>query len=209
MDFKGYFCKLAGIQFNPLIDICMKRGFILIFLLIIFLQSCGWSEREKNLIKRQKETAEKEQQLLAWEQRLKIKERELEHTKQFLDSTQKQIDSTSVYDPAIIGKWTVKMRCIETSCEGSALGDTKIEQWDVSYNQNTVVVKAYSGAVLSRVYMGTYANSMLKILDEQVDTGVSISAVLNFSNQRRIEGTREIEQQACKIIYALNAERSK
>ncbi len=187
----------------------MKPKLIFLFILIVFIQSCGLNEREKNIKKLQLEIAQKEQSLLAWEQRLKLKEQDLDHAKQSLDSAKMQTDSGSLYNPAINGKWIVKMSCIETSCEGSALGDTKTEQWDISYNQNTVIVKAYSGPVLIRVYTGKYKDNQLKIVDERPNIDVSFKAALNFISAAKMDGTREIIQKDCKIVYALTAEKSK
>lgn len=187
----------------------MKPNLILLFILIICLHGCGLNEREKNLQKLQKEIALKEQALLILEQRLKLKEEALDHVRQSLDSAKMQIDSASVYNPDIVGKWTVKMNCIETSCDGSALGDSKTEQWDISYNKNTIVVKAYSGPVLIRVYVGNYRDNQLKILDERPNMDVSFKASLNFINTKRMDGTREVLQKDCKIVYSLNAEKSK
>lgn len=187
----------------------MKPISISFFLLIIFLQSCGLNEREKNLKKLRQEITRKEQQLLAWEKRLKLKERELHNTKQSLDSAKKQIDSVTMSNPAIIGKWIVKMSCTETTCEGSALGDTKTEQWEMSYKRNNVVVKAYSGLVLIREYVGTYKNNVLKIVEEKPNSAALIGATLNFINEGRMDGSREIRQKDCKIVYALNARKLK
>jgi len=187
----------------------MKPNLILLIMIVFCLQSCGLNEREKNLQKLQKEIAQKEQGLLAWEQRLKLKEEALDHARQSLDSAKMQVDSASVYEPAIVGKWTVKMSCIETTCDGSALGDTKTEQWEISYNQNSIVVKAYSGPVLIRVYVGKYKDNQLKILDERANVEASFKASLNFINGKRMDGTREVLQKDCKIVYALTAEKSK
>jgi chromosome segregation ATPase len=187
----------------------MKPIYIPILLLLIFFQSCGLNEREKNLKKLQQETAQKEQELLAWEQRLKLKEQELDHIKLSLDSAKKQIDSIGVHNPALIGKWTVKMNCTETTCEGSALGDTKTEQWEMSYKDSNVIVKAYAGPVLIRVYIGSYKNDVLKIVDEKPNSGALISATLNFTGAEKMEGSREIQQKDCKIVYALNARKLK
>jgi hypothetical protein len=187
----------------------MKRILIPIFFLVIFLQGCGLNEREKNLKKQQQETARKEQQLLAWEQRLKLKEQELDGIRLSLDSAKRQIGSITAGNPAIIGKWTVKMSCIETSCEGSALGDTKTEQWIMSYKDNNVIVNAYSGLVLIRVYIGSYNNNVLKIADEKPNSGALISATLNLINEERMDGSREIKQKDCRIVYALSARKVK
>lgn len=187
----------------------MKPTPILLLLMIVFLQSCGLNEREKKLKLQQEELVKKEQQLMAWEQTLKLKEQELEHEKLSLDSFKSQIDSVPVYNPAIIGKWSVKMSCTETSCEGSAIGDTKTEQWYISYNQNTVMVRAYSGPVLIRVYVGTYKNNTLKIVDEKPNADALIGATLNFVIDGRMDGIREIKQKSCKIVYVLNAKKLK
>lgn len=187
----------------------MKPVWILYLILIVVLQSCGLNDREKKLKQRQEEIVLKEQQLMVWEQQLKLKEQELETEKVSLDSVKKQIDSTGVYNPAISGKWNVKMSCTETSCDGSAIGDTKTEQWHITYNQNTVTVRAYSGPVLIRVYVGTYRNNTLKIVDEKPNADAQIGATLNFINEGRMDGIREIRQKDCKIVYVLNARKLK
>lgn len=119
----------------------MKQATILFILLALTIQGCGLNEREKNLQKQQMELNKKGQELLVWEQRLKMREQELNNTKQILDSAQVQIDT--VYNSLLTGRWIVKMTCTETTCDGSAIGDTKTEQWDISYNGKNIVVKAF------------------------------------------------------------------
>lgn len=187
----------------------MKSVSILLLMMIVFLQSCGLNEREKKLKLQQEEIVKKEQQLIVWEQQLKIKEQELEREKESFDSVKNHLDSGSVYNPAIMGKWNVRMSCTETSCDGSAIGDTKTEQWHISYNQNTFTVRAYSGTVLIRVYVGTYKNNTLKIVDEKPNADALIGATLNFITEGRMDGIREIRQKSCKIVYVLNARKLK
>ena len=185
----------------------MKQAAVMIVILAFFTQGCGLNEREKNLRNKQIEINQKEQQLMVWEQRLKMKEQELNSAKQFLDSAQLQVDST--YNPLLIGKWIVQMTCIETTCDGSAIGDTKTEQWDIAYNGKSIMVKAYSGLVLIRVYTGSYHNKILKIVDEKPNSASVISATLNYIDGNRMSGLREIGQKNCKIVYELAMERSK
>lgn len=181
-----------------------------LFLCCLFiLQSCGLNEREKKLKQALKENARKEQQLLKWEQQLKVRENQLEQAKMTVDSVNGHADSAGVINPALKGKWTVKMTCTETTCEGSALGDSKTEQWVISYKQNTVLVKAYSGPVLTRVYIGSFEDEVLKVTDENPNTSSAIGVSLSFKSERRMEGKREIQQKDCKIIYSLDAERAK
>ena len=185
----------------------MKQATILFILLALTIQGCGLNEREKNLQKQQMELNKKGQELLVWEQRLKMREQELNNTKQILDSAQVQIDT--VYNSLLTGRWIVKMTCTETTCDGSAIGDTKTEQWDISYNGKNIVVKAYSGLVLIRVYTGSYKNKILEIVDEKPSSEVFITAKLKFLNGSRMDGFREINQKSCKIIYELSLEKSK
>ncbi|RZM20873.1 MAG: hypothetical protein EOO88_34930 [Pedobacter sp.] len=187
----------------------MKQISTLLFLCFFVLLGCGPNGQEKSLKERQNLAAQKEQELLAWEQQLKMKEIELENTKQVLDSAKKQIDSASTVNPDIVGKWVVKMTCTETNCEGSALGDTKTEQWEISYEGTTVLVKAYSGLVLTRVYTGKYKDNVLSIVDEKPNNDATFSATLKFIDNKRMDGTREVLQKTCKIVYALNIQRSK
>jgi hypothetical protein len=184
--------------------ILMKQTAILIIIIALSLPGCGPSQHEKNLQKEQLEIKQKEQQLFVWEQRLKMREQELNNAKQVLDSV--QFDTAN--NPLIIGKWIVKMTCAQTTCDGSAIGDTKTEQWDIQYNGENVVVKAYSGPVLIRVYTGSYQNKVLKIVDEKPNSKALISANLNFINGNRMDGLREISQKDCKIVYELSLEKS-
>ena len=185
----------------------MKQTAIMIVILALSLQGCCLSEREKNLQKQQMEINQKERQLFVWEQRLKMREQELNNARQVLDSSHLQVDTA--HNPLIIGKWVAKMICAKTSCDGSAIGDTKTEQWDIRYNGQDVLVKAYSGAVLIRVYTGSYRNKVLKIVDEKPNSEALISASLNFIDSTRMDGLREISQKDCKIVYELTLEKSK
>ena len=182
---------------------------ILLFIFILSLQSCGTGGQEKSLKDREDQVVLKEQELMVWERQLKLKEQEIENAREELDSAKKLSDSVSVYNPELVGKWIVKMTNTETSCEGSALGDTKTEQWEISYQDNHVVVKAFSGPVQTRVYVGRLKDNVLNIVDEKPNPDATFSATLNFIDAKRMEGTREILQKNCKIVYALNIQRFK
>jgi len=176
---------------------------IYFFVLVVLLQGCGFREREQNITKKERELVQREADLTVREQQVVLKEQLLKDKELLLDSTRKQIDSINSYNPAIIGTWLVKMKCIETSCEGSAIGDSKTEQWEISYDStHTVIVKAFSGKRLARVYTGYYKSGNLELNDES-----AIHVVLSFSDKNKMEGTREITQENCKIIYGLSADK--
>lgn len=152
----------------------------------------------------------KEQELLAWENRLKLKDQELKIREQRLDSIEIKKDTLGTYNAKLIGNWSVRMRCTETTCAGSAIGDTKTEQWNISYENNKVVVKASSNKVPIRTYKGIFKDNNLKLTALQSgDSETIITITLREVSDKRMEGTREIYQAGiCKIIYALEIERS-
>ena len=171
--------------------------------LLFLLQSCGLKEREQNLTRREKEIAQKQTDLLLKEQQLAQKEKDLAAKELSLDSTRRQIDSVNIYNADLIGKWSVKMNCTETTCEGSAIGDTKSEQWEINYNpDHSVTVKAFAGKNLSRIYTGYYKTTGLHLVDEN-----TIHVTLSLKSKDKMEGIREILQPNCKIIYSISAEK--
>ena len=122
----------------------------IILLASILMSSCASDERERRIAQREAEVNLKQEQLLLRERQLALKEEELQIRELALDSTQKQIDSLPLYDPAIAGAWLVKMKCTETSCDGSAIGDVKTERWEIAYDiNNEILVKAFSGPKIS------------------------------------------------------------
>lgn len=179
------------------------RGLWYALLFIILLPSCG--SGDGNIKEREEELSQKQAELVQKEQQLQAKEKELKNTELILDSTRRQIDAANIYNADITGKWTVKMNCTETSCEGSAIGDTKTETWEISYRENNkVTVNAYADKKLIRTYTGYYKASGLHLADEQY-----ITVTLLPLHKEKMEGTREITQPNCKIIYNLAAEKLK
>ncbi len=172
-----------------------------ILTILVLLSGCGFKKREQAIAQREQELAKVQAELVLREQQLALKERELKERELLLDSTSRVIDSVNVYNPDLIGKWAVKMRCTETDCEGSAIGDVKAEQWEISYNDDsTVTAQAFAGKSLSRVYTGCYQGGVLQLVDDK-----AIRVSLSFTDKDKMEGTREISQANCKIVYSLSA----
>lgn len=189
------------------------KGIIYLFLLTTFLFSgCGIRERETVLQKKEAELAQKEQELSLKTEALRLKEEELVKKEQRVareqrvDSTEQ--DTASTYNPQVLGKWSVRMTCIESTCPGSAVGDTKYETWELSSQNNQVIAQAIADAKLVRVYSGTYKNNVLE-LTEDVALSPSAPATkmlvrLTLLNESTLEGQREIVRSGdCKIVYAL------
>ncbi|RIV27565.1 hypothetical protein DYU11_04470 [Fibrisoma montanum] len=185
----------------------MRLAFWLTAVLILALSGCRLQEREKELDRRTQELDQKEQQLVLREQQLSLKEADLTRREKALtapvDSTG---DSTVVYNPYLVGRWSVQMRCTETSCEGSAVGDTKTEQWAINYRDNRVFAQAVANNELFRVYTGSYKQDAL-VLTAQQDSlapNTRITVSLRFKTSSTMEGQREIVREGvCRIVYAL------
>jgi hypothetical protein len=191
----------------------MRWTFYLPLLLaFLLLTGCNLQERETLVQKREAELAQKEQALMIKEQNLQLKEEELLKREQQLQTAPKP-DSvaqvpTDAFNPALIGKWNARMTCTETTCTGSAVGDTKTETWEISYQNQRVIAKAMTGENLARIYTGTYNNNLLE-LTENVETSSAAPATqmvvrLTLINPTTMEGQREIIRTGdCRIVYAL------
>lgn len=180
-------------------------------IIICSFTQCGKSDSEKKLEARSSEVQAKEQQLQIWEKQLLLKEQQLKAHQQRLDSLTTQSDTVGIYNPKLVGNWRVTMQCIETTCEGSAIGDTKTEQWNISYHDNKVVVNALANKKLIRVYEGLYKTNSLELSTPSVPNAeTTMKVVLNPhpTANNLMEGQRVITQEnKCRIVYSLKAER--
>jgi len=174
------------------------------------LPGCGLREKEKELERRSGELNRREQEVSLKEKYLQVKELELSEKQKRLDSnlTKIQADTLAVMNPQLPGIWNVNMNCIQTTCSGSAVGDIKTEQWDISYADNTIVARAMSGNDLVRVYTGNFNGTTLELtarseeMEPQQTARMQVRLVQTKENE--MEGQREILRgDACKIIYAL------
>ena len=184
---------------------------IILFLLLSFLNSgCGLRERELELEKKINEVSQKEQELLLKEKSLQVREEELTKKEKQLDSTMNNpADSVFALHTQLTGKWNVTMRCTETTCSGSAVGDTKNEQWEFSFQNNVLVARAFSDNKLVRVYSGTNnGNSVeLSTQPDNADPLLSTKMIVRIQEikENEMQGQREIlRPDDCHIVYALD-----
>ena len=184
----------------------MRWLFGLLFLIPFLFSGCGIRERETSVEKKETELAQKEQELDAKEKELQLKEAELIKRTQWLDSTEQ--DTAAMFNPQLLGQWNARMTCTETTCSGSAVGDTKTEAWELTYQNEHIIARAMSGENMVRVYTGTYKNNLLE-LTENVELSPSTPATkilvrLSPVNETTLEGQIEIIRTGdCKITYAL------
>lgn len=184
----------------------LKSRFIGFILIVLFFAACGNREDSGKLESRERKVSQKEEELLAFEQQLISRDIELKNREELLDSLEHPGDTSGIYNPKLIGDWTVNMKCIETSCEGSALGDIKIERWNIAYHNKRVLVRVMSKNTITRTYLGVYTESGLILKSKRQDNDVttSMSIHLDHTADDKMEGVREINQGGnCKIIYSV------
>ena len=180
---------------------------ILAIFLVVTLGSCKLNTREKELKQRENILNQKEQELILREKILQLKEEELAKKGTNVDSTAK-IDSMPVSSEALIGKWNVNMVCIEATCTGSAVGDTKAEQWVITQEGSDFIARVISGNKLLRVYSGIYTGNTLELIAQTEQNAneppAKMVARLHSINPKKMEGQREITREKdCKIIYTM------
>lgn len=179
---------------------------LIVFIMLLF-GSCGLNEREKSIKNKEAELNDRQQALVLWEQQLTQKESALQEREHRLDSTKREIDSVVIHGPSVVGKWQVKMQCVETSCSGSAIGDVKTEQWEFGSNGNEVIVKAYAGKNLTRIYNGSYTSRGMQLIDKGSLSSTTMEVTLRMLNEKKMDGLREIVLPDCKTTYSIIAER--
>lgn len=181
----------------------------LVFLLACFLfLSCGIREREEALEQRENEINQKEQSLLLLQKQLQLKEEDLLRRQKIIDSVRLLASQDSSFiPPQLTGKWSVTMRCTVTTCDGSAVGDVKNEQWDIAYQDRNIIVKAMADGQLVRTYTGAFQENKVQLTAQQ-DPGappVKMVVQLGFRSDTEMEGEREITRaNNCRIVYAIS-----
>lgn len=189
----------------------MKIFQIVFCALLVFASGCDVREREAALQAKETALNQKEQELLLKEKTLQLKEEALNQMKQKLDSTL-LVDTTAQFNQNLIGLWSVKMVCTQTSCPGSAVGDTKTENWDISYEGRYVIARVSVNNELVGAYSGIFNGTTLE-LEQNTETAANqpttkILVRLKLLNPKQMEGIREIERIGeCKITYTVTMDK--
>jgi hypothetical protein len=181
---------------------------VLLFILIAAI-ACTSRKREDALQKWEDSLAVKESELAAKEKTLAIREAELLQRLQSLDSSRSQ-DTLQDINPALAGIWSVQMTCTETTCTGSAVGDTKNEQWELSYQGHLLLARAMTDNKVVRVYSGVLTGNTAQLAEQKDSTllpEIKMTVRLRINGDANMEGEREIVRENCKIVYALEMQK--
>jgi len=195
----------------------MHKLLILLLIPLLIVSGCGFREREKELEIKEQTLNQKEQELNLKEQFLQHWEKELNENKHKLDSSKNTIDTLTGLYPNLPGTWSVKMVCSETTCSGSAVGDTKTELWEIKIQNNAIIASASSNASngkLTRIYSGGFKEARLELIsentDEQTNEQVKIIIRLKQNKEGNMTGTREIiRTDDCHIVYNVEIKKQK
>lgn len=190
----------------------MKGFFVTLLAVGLVAPGCDLREREEAVQKREAVLNEREQQLLLKEKTLQVKEEELGRRQLRIDST-RNLDTTHLVNPALAGNWAVKMTCTEATCPGWAVGDTKTEQWNFTYTQNTLVVKAMANDKLVRVYTGFYNGTTAELAEQRAKTDslnkTKTTLRMRLVDDTHLEGQREIIREGeCRVVYGLQLQKN-
>lgn len=198
------------------------RTLMLTIVCLFFLLACKSREREKQLEAKEMELNTKEQQLILKEKTLQFREQELNERLRVADSIRSTDSLVAVTDSiagrdtaavnnALVGDWKVKMTCIETTCPGSAVGDTRVEQWNLSYAGNHLVAKATDHGNLIRTYSGIFNPNTIELIEHRdsalvYDTRMVVR--LRPVDDQNIKGQREIiRENDCRIVYSVTMDK--
>lgn len=193
----------------------MKQKILFLGFWLMIATGCGLRDRELQLERKISEVNQKERELLLKQKSLQLKEEELAQREKLLDSSSKKsvTDSSAVLHPELAGTWNVTMRCTETTCAGSAVGDTRNEQWVITYQDNTVIANALSDNKVVRVYSGSYNGNSIELSTQPNDADpeqtTTMIVRLQATKENKMAGQREIiRAEDCRIVYALDMEKS-
>ena len=189
----------------------MNRSLILLVMFSFILGGCDYRKREAQLKQRETALNEKEQQLILKEKTLQLKEADLLKREQAFDSTIRR-DTVHKVDASLVGNWNVEMTCTEANCPGSAVGDTKIETWQISYQATNLIAKVLVNNQLARTYSGFYTGNTIELTENRNrsdDKAITRMIVrLTIKDPTHLEGQREIvRENQCKVIYDLQLEK--
>ncbi|RYY99841.1 MAG: hypothetical protein EOO11_03615 [Chitinophagaceae bacterium] len=181
---------------------------------ILLLAACSPREeaaREAALKERQDSLDRREQNLLLRERSVDLREEALAGRSFTADST-RGADSAQLLQPSLTGSWAVQMSCVETTCPGSAVGDTKTEDWHFAYQGSSLQVRATAGGELVRVYTGTQAGNTVELLGGAGAVaqapGTQMLVRLRITDSLHLEGQREILRASdCKVVYDLKLQK--
>jgi hypothetical protein len=191
----------------------MNIHLLLLFsLLVLVFGSCNFNEGKTELQQKTEQLSEKEKQLLRWEKNLKLKEDSINLLLAKRDSSLTTA-GIAVLPLSIVGEWTVKMVCTQTTCSSSAIGDMQTDVWNISSQDSLIVIRSVASRTRAgRIYTGNYyLNNTIRVSDKTDSATVAGATIrmieINDISSSKMKGNRTVIQpDGCRVIYAIELE---
>ncbi len=176
--------------------------------LILLLMACN-----PDLSKQQLELEKRELALQEKENAFALKQADYQLLLKMKDSIVTSRDSIVVHPKLeqIEGKWKGKIVCIESSCPEYVVGDTRIDDWQLSMEHGIVTAKNMNKSGYLRVYKGAIDGNQLKLeytSAEEASKKLSIQIVFSTISATRLSGTRTVRIDGnCQSNYTIELSR--
>lgn len=181
----------------------MKSFYLTLFIALLF-SSCGVEQKQREL-------AAKEEALNKREQELNLRQQSIQQQEAQLLKKDSSANEFAVVNDTLPGTWNVQMVGTESSCPGSAVGDTKKEVWTMNYQGNHLVARSMAGEQVTRVYTGIFTGNTIELIDRRPATpnepATTMVVRLFFKGPALLEGHREIIRSDCRVMYSVKAEK--
>jgi len=112
----------------------------------------------------------------------------------------------------VVGVWNITMRCIQSDCPSTSIGDIRTETWHINYENYSISVVVIGNKNTNRDYEGDFNGKKLTLKNE-VDNGSAWSSSISktnveliMKNEKFLEGIREVlNPDPCIIRYYVSA----
>jgi hypothetical protein len=181
------------------------KNLIIYILTAAAFASCTDTNKEDNLAQREQALSLKEQEFLTkeadYQQLLSLRD-SLEHTAE-------KMPAEAVWPEEIMGKWSGKMICTESSCSEHVVGDTRNDIWEFSPNGLKITNKTGG----ERHFTGNISGTDLTLSSTDSATAASRSkitlALVDLASSR-LKGSRELTgKDNCVAKFSVELEKAK
>lgn len=181
------------------------KTILVITLFAAALAGCSDNNKEDTLAQREEALTLKEQEFLAKESEYQ----QLLALRDSLADTAEQMPVESVLPEEIMGKWSGKMICTESSCTEHVVGDQRNDTWE--FSPTGLKITSKTGG--ERHFAGSVSGTELKLSSTDSATAASRSKItLGLADlaSSRLKGQRElIGKDNCVAKFTVELEKAK
>lgn len=169
----------------------MVQRLLTLLLLLLTLAACRDTVREQQLAEREQALAEKEKMFA-------LKEADYSALLRWRDSTLAAADTlaatpATAWPTDLLGRWSSKTVCRESSCNEYVVGDQRSGAWEFSGDSAGLFTKVYDRNTLVRVYSGSFDSAAARLYfrsDSAAQRKVEMEVELRRSPTGAIKGSQ-------------------